>query len=81
MAAAPRKAFFAESERIDFKKAAGKISAEMIAPYPPGIPVIYPGEIITEDIHSFITEAVESRRHIHGFSDKTMKTIKIIKRL
>lgn len=81
MAAVPRKAFFAESERIDFKKAVGMVSAEMIAPYPPGIPVIYPGEIITEDIHSFITEAVENRRHIHGFSDKTMKTIKIIKRL
>lgn len=79
MAETPRKAFFAPSRRIDFKDAVGMVSAEMIAPYPPGIPVIYPGEIITEDIHSFIAEAVENHQHIHGFSDKTMKTIKIIK--
>lgn len=78
MAETPRKAFFAPSRRIDFKDAVGMVSAEMIAPYPPGIPVIYPGEIITEDIHSFIAEAVENHQHIHGFSDKTMKTIKII---
>lgn len=79
MAETPRKAFFAPSRRINFKDAVGMVSAEMIAPYPPGIPVIYPGEIITEDIHSFIAEAVENHQHIHGFSDKTMKTIKIIK--
>ncbi|MCD8036824.1 MAG: aminotransferase class I/II-fold pyridoxal phosphate-dependent enzyme [Clostridiales bacterium] len=75
----PRKAFFAKSERVPLSESVGKISAEMIAPYPPGIPMVYPGEIITEDIYEFIAEAVENNRHIHGFSDKTMKTIKIIR--
>lgn len=74
----PRKAFFAKYSRISFDDAVGKISAETIAPYPPGIPVIYPGEIITKDIHHFIAEAISSNCHIHGFSDKSMKTIKII---
>ena len=78
MALTPRKAFFSPSKRIPLKDSIGKICGEMIAPYPPGIPVIYPGEIITEDIHRFIMQAVEDGNHIHGFSDKTMQTIKII---
>ncbi len=79
MAITPRRAFFSKFSRILLNDAVGKVSAEMIAPYPPGIPVIYPGEIITEEIHSFITNAVKNGRHIHGFSDKSMETIKIIK--
>ena len=74
----PRKAFFAKSTRTNFKDSVGKVSAEMIAPYPPGIPVIYPGEFITEEIYEFISEAIKDGRHIHGFSDKSMETIKII---
>ncbi|GFI61433.1 arginine decarboxylase [Clostridiales bacterium] len=74
----PREAFFSPSERITLEKSVGKISAEMIAPYPPGIPVIYPGEIITHEIYEFISNAVQNGQHIHGFSDKTMKTIKTI---
>lgn len=78
MAMTPRKAFFAKSTRTNFKDSVGKVSAEMIAPYPPGIPVIYPGEFITEEIYEFISEAIKDGRHIHGFSDKSMETIKII---
>ena len=78
IAMTPRKAFFAKSTRTNFKDSVGKVSAEMIAPYPPGIPVIYPGEVITEEIYEFISEAIKDERHIHGFSDKSMETIKII---
>lgn len=78
IAMTPRKAFFAKSTRTNFKDSVGKVSAEMIAPYPPGIPVIYPGEVITEEIYEFISEAIKDGRHIHGFSDKSMETIKII---
>lgn len=78
MAMTPRKAFFAKSTRTNFKDSVGKVSAEIIAPYPPGIPVIYPGEVITEEIYEFISEAIKDGRHIHGFSDKSMETIKII---
>lgn len=78
IAMTPRKAFFAKSTRTNFKDSVGKVSAEMIAPYPPGIPVIYPGEVITEEIYEFISEAIKDGRHIHGYSDKSMETIKII---
>ena len=77
MALTPRKAYFSKTEYVPLKSAEGKISAEMLAPYPPGIPVIYPGEVFTADIIEFISSAIEEKRHIHGFSDKTMQTVKI----
>lgn len=77
MALTPRAAYFSKTESIPLEKAEGKISTEMIAPYPPGIPVIYPGEVFTADIIEFISDAIKEKRHIHGFSDKTMQTVKI----
>jgi arginine decarboxylase len=44
----PSKAFFAKAEHVPLKKAVGRIAAEMISPYPPGIPRVVPGERITE---------------------------------
>ncbi len=43
----PREAFFAAAEAIGVKDAVGRVSAELIAPYPPGIPVLAPGEEVT----------------------------------
>ncbi|MEI2777975.1 MAG: DegT/DnrJ/EryC1/StrS family aminotransferase [Tetrasphaera sp.] len=43
----PREAYFAARDPIPFERAEGRISAELIAPYPPGIPVLAPGERIT----------------------------------
>jgi lysine decarboxylase len=43
----PREAFFADNETVPASVAAGRVSAELIAPYPPGVPVLAPGELIT----------------------------------
>lgn len=79
MALSPRKAYFYQNEYIELEKAEGMICGEMIAPYPPGIPIIYPGEVFTKEILDFIIETINNKRHIHGFSDKTMNKIKIIR--
>jgi len=79
MSLTPRKAFFSKYEYIELEKSVGMVCGEMIATYPPGIPIIYPGEIFTDEILVFITEAVKNNRHIHGLSDKTMKKVKIIR--
>lgn len=79
MALTPRSAYFSEYEYIGLENAKGKICGEMIAVYPPGIPVIYPGEIFTAEILGFISNAIRSNCHIHGFSDKSMKKVKIIR--
>ena len=56
----PREAYFHPSEYIDTENAAGRICAEVVLPYPPGIPVILPGERITENNMNFImTEKVK----------------------
>jgi arginine decarboxylase len=45
---APREAFFGRSETVTAAAAVGRVSAELIAPYPPGVPVLAPGELVTE---------------------------------
>lgn len=75
----PREAYFAEFEEISWEKAKGKVAAEMIAPYPPGIPVIYPGERITEEIWEYLSCFKRDKRHIHGSKDGKLETIRVMK--
>lgn len=79
MSLTPRKAYFSKYEYISLDKAEGLISGEMIAPYPPGIPIIYPGEVFTQEVLNFIINAIDKKCHIHGLSDKTMRKVKIIR--
>jgi arginine/lysine/ornithine decarboxylase len=50
----PRDAFFAAKQTVEADKAAGRICAEQITPYPPGIPVIIPGERITAELLDYL---------------------------
>ncbi|MEN9740921.1 MAG: Arginine decarboxylase [Actinomycetota bacterium] len=54
-----REAFFAAAEEVSDVDAIGRISADTIAAYPPGIPNLVPGEIITEEIVSFLKHTAE----------------------
>lgn len=54
MALSPRKARFAPEGRTRLGKALGKIAADPIAPYPPGVPVVAPGEVISEKILAYL---------------------------
>ena len=75
----PRQAYFAVAEEIPWQQAVGRISAEMIAPYPPGIPMIYPGEKITQEIWDYLETFRREKRHIHGSRDGRLEVIKVIK--
>lgn len=79
-AMSPRDAFFAKKKVIPWNDAAGHISAEMIALYPPGIPVIRPGEIFTDEILDLLKQIRSSGGYIHGLSDETMETVTVIGR-
>ena len=74
----PREAYFAPKKRIPWKEAVGKISSEMIAPYPPGIPLIYQGERMSQEVWDYIEDVRQRKGHMHGMSDKTLETIVII---
>ena len=75
----PRQAYFAKTEEVLWKQAVGRISAEMIAPYPPGIPIIYPGERITQEVWDYLEIFRQDERHIHGSRDGKLEVIKVIK--
>jgi len=74
----PRDAFFARSEAIPVEHASGRVSAEMMAPYPPGIPVIAPGEEVSDEIAAYLAEASLRGMHIHGPEDLTLKTLRVV---
>jgi len=75
----PREAFIASSEEIPVEKAAGRICAELITPYPPGIPIICPGEVITKEIIDYIRLEIQTGGHIQGLADSLFSTVRVVK--
>ena len=74
----PREAFFADRETVPFEQATGRTSAEVIAPYPPGVPVLVPGEQVTEDALSRLREAAAAGLVIRDAADATLGTIQVL---
>jgi lysine decarboxylase len=74
----PREAFFSGYEVVEAKDAVGRVSAEMICPYPPGVPVLSPGERITEAALSALFEARDMGVMIKFVADPTLKTLKVL---
>lgn len=74
----PRDAFYSKKRRIRLENSIGKISGEYIIPYPPGISLISPGEIITEEIITYIHKGVKSGMIINGIKDTNLEYIDII---
>ncbi|CDF57172.1 aminotransferase class I/II-fold pyridoxal phosphate-dependent enzyme [Thermobrachium celere] len=73
-----RSAYYSKKERVLLKNAKGLVSAEMIVPYPPGVPILMPGEEITEDIIHFINEN-RGKIALNGISDKNAEYIYVVK--
>jgi lysine decarboxylase len=75
----PRDAFFAAHERVPAQQAAGRISAEVIAPYPPGIPLVVPGELITTHTVTALEEAARSGVRIAYAADPTLRSYQVVR--
>ena len=73
----PRDAYYAQTERVMFADAVGRTCAELIVPYPPGIPVLAPGERITADKVSYLTTSSAGSLHCPGASDPTLTTVAV----
>ncbi|MDO3412927.1 aminotransferase class I/II-fold pyridoxal phosphate-dependent enzyme [Saccharibacillus sp. CPCC 101409] len=65
------------SEPVALEKAAGGISAEMIVPYPPGIPLLYAGERLTGDVQRQLLDLREAGAKFQGASDPSLVTIRM----
>ena len=74
----PREAFLGRSETVTVDDAVGRVSAEAIAGYPPGIPALLPGERITAEGISYLRELRESGARLHGASDPDFRTIVVL---
>lgn len=74
----PREAFFADSRALPVRRCIGQVSAEMVTPYPPGVPVIGPGEEVTDELVVYLMEARERGLAIHGPQDTTLATLRVV---
>jgi arginine/lysine/ornithine decarboxylase len=72
-----RTAYYSSKRKVKLSEAAGMISCEMVSPYPPGIPVLLPGEIITNEIIKLIYFYKSKGIHINGLSDKSAEYIEV----
>lgn len=74
----PREAFFCATKILPLEETIGHISGELVCPYPPGIPLLMPGEAITSDAVEYLRQVVALGATITGCSDSTLKTLKVI---
>ncbi|GAB2692789.1 aminotransferase class I/II-fold pyridoxal phosphate-dependent enzyme [Paenibacillus thermoaerophilus] len=74
----PRDAFYGDTEVIPFEESADRIIAEFIYVYPPGIPILLPGEVISQENIDFIMEHVQVGLPVKGPEDRSVKNIKVI---
>jgi arginine/lysine/ornithine decarboxylase len=74
----PRDAFFGPAEALSLADCAGRVSAEMVVPYPPGIPVLGPGEEISGQTVAYLVEAARRGLLVHGPRDVTLGTLRVV---
>ncbi|MDN4495549.1 aminotransferase class I/II-fold pyridoxal phosphate-dependent enzyme [Ureibacillus aquaedulcis] len=79
LALTPRDAFYAEKEVVDFEQSEGRIIAEFVMVYPPGIPIFIPGEIITKDNIEYTRRNIEVGLPVQGAEDIEFRKIRVIK--
>jgi lysine decarboxylase len=74
-----RKAYFAPSEVVAVEDAVGRISADSLAAYPPGIPNVLPGERFTAEVLEFLRHIVSSPfGHVRGAVDQTLTRVRVL---
>jgi lysine decarboxylase len=77
LAMTPREAFLGPQEVVPFDQAAGRIAAESLAAYPPGIPNVLPGERLTRETLDYIRESVAHGGYVRGSSDRELRTLRV----
>ncbi|MBW2691743.1 MAG: hypothetical protein JRE57_03790 [Deltaproteobacteria bacterium] len=74
----PRDAFFAPHSTVPVEEAIGMVSAEVVAPYPPGIPVLAPGERITSEAVEGLRQAMADGTQVRYAADRTLATFQVV---
>ena len=75
----PRHAYFADTEIVPATAAVGRISADSLAAYPPGIPNVIPGEVISHEVVEFLTAVAHSPTgYVRGANDPLVQTYRVL---
>ena len=74
----PRDAFFAPTDTVKAKQAVGRVSGELVTPYPPGIPAVAPGELYNQAIVDYLEEIVAAGGFVEGASDQSLDTLRVV---
>jgi lysine decarboxylase len=74
----PRDAYFAPHVTVPVEDAIGQVSAELVAPYPPGIPVLAPGEQITQAAVDGLRDAMADGTQVRYAADPTLSTLQVV---
>jgi arginine decarboxylase len=75
---APRDAFLGPQDVVPFEQAEGRIAAESLAAYPPGVPNVLPGERLTSETITYISDSLAHGGLVRGASDRTLQTIRVV---
>jgi arginine decarboxylase len=74
----PREAYFGPAEAVPIERAVGRIAAEMITPYPPGIPAVLPGERFTQPVLDYLRTGLHAGMNLPDADDPELRTIRVL---
>ncbi|MCY0876697.1 MAG: aminotransferase class V-fold PLP-dependent enzyme [Firmicutes bacterium] len=74
----PRDAFYASTRIVPLRESVGHTIADMIMVYPPGIPILLPGEVVTSDNVDYIEENLRAGLPVQGPDDPTIATVRVV---
>ena len=75
----PRDAFLAAHDVVAFDDAEGRVAAEPLATYPPGVPNVLPGEVLTRETLDYIRESVAGGGFVRGATDRGLATLRVVR--
>ena len=76
----PRDAFFGPTEQVPAAEAVGRIAAEVVSPYPPGVPVLTPGEVVGAEVVDYLRSGVAAGMLIPDAADGSVGTLRVVAR-
>jgi lysine decarboxylase len=74
----PREAYLGPQEVVPASQAAGRIAAESLATYPPGIPNVLPGEKLSAETLSYVQHTLEQGGSVRGASDRQLRSVRVV---
>ena len=75
----PERAFFSEVELVSYENAVGRISADSLAAYPPGVPNVIPGEVLSKEVVDFLRQtAAAPSGYVRGAHDPSLEMFRVV---